>query len=64
MKPETAKPATADTVGRLRKSEQLGRRLNSRNSEPSPQKQGASVKRRIILVLWSVAALISAGCPR
>jgi len=64
MKPETAKPATADTVNGLRKSEQLGRRLNVRNSEPRAEKQGLSIKLQIFLVLWSFAALVSAAAPR
>jgi hypothetical protein len=64
MKPETAKPATADTANGLRKFEQLGRQLNSENREPPTQKQGLPVKLQIILVIWSFAALVSAGCPR
>ena len=40
MEAEAAKPATADTVNGLRKSEQLGRRLNRRDSETSSQMQG------------------------
>ncbi|SHN86931.1 hypothetical protein [Bradyrhizobium erythrophlei] len=39
MDAEAAKPATADTVNGLRKSEQLGSRLICRNSETSSRKQ-------------------------
>jgi hypothetical protein len=62
MKAQAVKPATADTVNGLRKSEQLGRQLISRNSEPSPQKQGR--KLQIILMLWSLAAIVSAWFPK
>lgn len=40
MEAEAAKPATADTVNGLWKSEQLGRRLICRDSETSYRKQG------------------------
>ena len=40
MEAEAAKPATADTVNGLRKSEQLSRRLICRDSETSYRKQG------------------------
>jgi hypothetical protein len=64
MKAEAAKPATADTVNGLLKSEQLGRQLNPRSSEAPTEKQGLPAKLQIILALWSFAALVSAGCPR
>jgi hypothetical protein len=62
MKSEAEKPATVDTVNGLWKSEQLGRRLISRSSEPTPQKQGWNLQ--IILVVWSLAAIVSAWFPK
>ena len=43
MEAEAAKPATADTVNGLRKSEQLGRQLKSRNNSPSAHNQDPPV---------------------
>lgn len=62
MNSEAEKPATADTVNGLCKSEQLGRQLIFKNSEPTPQKQGRNLQ--IILMVWSVAAIVSAWFPK
>jgi hypothetical protein len=61
---EKAKPATAVTVNGLLKSEQLGGRLDIRNSEPLPNKQVPSIKNQLILVLWSLVALVTASAPK
>jgi hypothetical protein len=62
MKSEAEKPATADTVNGLWKSEQLGRQLISRDSEPKPQKQGRNLQ--IILMVWSLVAIVTAWFPK
>jgi len=64
MNPETAKPATDDTVNGLRKSEQLGRRLDPSHSEPPNPTQGHPTQLQIICILWCLAELVAAAGPR
>ena len=64
MNAEAAKPATGDTVNGLRKSEQLGRQLNPRNSKPLTRVQGLLVKLQVFCMLRWVAELISSAGPR
>jgi len=62
--PHTAKPHTEISGAGLRKSEQLGRQLNSQNSEPPTQTQGQTVKLQMIWMLRRLTELVIASLPR
>ena len=57
--PETAKPATAETVNGLRKIEQLGSGLNSQNSGSPRDRQVLLLSRRFALSIPMAGVIAS-----